>query len=79
MRRIISDNPAIAKLVNGNWVQLAVLNSETSQIHVYRNGNFEIYKPETNELPVVDSSIDWYRGWRDHLGFASIRDHELSS
>tara|TARA_R110002111_G_scaffold2705_4_gene17976 strand:+ start:78198 stop:81323 length:3126 start_codon:yes stop_codon:yes gene_type:complete len=79
MRRIIADNPAIARLVNGNWVQLAVLNSETSQIQVFRNGDFEIYKPETKELPVVDSSIDWYRGWRDHLGFASIRDHELSS
>ncbi|QDT92289.1 DUF2309 domain-containing protein [Gimesia algae] len=79
MRRIISDNAAIARLVNGNWIQLAILNAETSQIHIFRNGDFEIYKPETNELPVVDSSIDWYRGWRDLLGFASIRDHELSS
>lgn len=79
MRRIISDNPAIARLVNGNWIQLAVLNSETAQIHVFRNGDFEIYQPGSNELPVVDSSIDWYRGWRDHLGFTSIRDLEHSS
>ncbi|QDV51884.1 DUF2309 domain-containing protein [Gimesia fumaroli] len=79
MQRIIANNPAIAQLVNGNWVQLAVLNTETSQIHLFRNGEFEVYKPQTKELPVVDSSIAWYRGWRDHLGFASIRTHEISS
>lgn len=79
MVSIIANNPAIARLVNGNWVQLTILDTETSQILVYQNGNFEIYLPESDELPVTDSSIDWYRGWRDHLGFASIRDHELSS
>ncbi|MCA9016910.1 MAG: DUF2309 family protein, partial [Planctomycetaceae bacterium] len=79
MQRIIANNPAIAQLVNGNWVQLAVLNTETSQIDLFRNGEFEIYKPETNKLPVVDSSIDWYRGWRDHLGFATIQKHEFAS
>ncbi|MEQ8636597.1 DUF2309 domain-containing protein [Gimesia maris] len=79
MRRIIANNVSIARLVNGNWIQLAVLNAETSQIHIFRNGDFERYEPETNELPVTNSSIDWYRGWRDHLGFASIRDHDLSS
>ncbi|WP_417376127.1 DUF2309 domain-containing protein [Gimesia maris] len=79
MRRIIANNVSIARLVNGNWIQLAVLNAETSQIHIFRNGDFESYEPETNELPVTNSSIDWYRGWRDHLGFASIRDHDLSS
>ncbi|MFH1303388.1 MAG: DUF2309 domain-containing protein [Planctomycetota bacterium] len=79
MRRIIADNAAIARLVNGNWIQLAVINSETSQIELFRDGDFEIYKPETNELPIVDSSINWYRGWRNHLGFASIQNHEISS
>ena len=79
LRRIIANNVSIARLVNGNWIQLAVLNAETSRIHIFRNGDFEMYEPETNELPVTDSSIDWYRGWRDHLGFASIRDHDLSS
>jgi hypothetical protein len=41
-------------------------------LHVFRNGQFEHYRPEAATLPVVKSSVDWYRGWRDHLGFASV-------
>jgi hypothetical protein len=22
----------------------------------------------------VTSSVDWYRGWRDHLGFAMVKN-----
>ncbi|QDT86081.1 DUF2309 domain-containing protein [Gimesia chilikensis] len=74
MSRIINDNPGIARLVNGNWVQLAILDVETSQIHEYRNGFFTLYRPESEQLPRTNSSIDWYRGKRDHLGFASIEN-----
>ncbi|QDV19242.1 hypothetical protein Pan153_39070 [Gimesia panareensis] len=77
--RIINNNPNIARLVNGNWVQLAILDVETSQIQVYRNDAFELYRPETENLPSINSSIDWYRGRREHLGFASIDNHTSSS
>jgi uncharacterized protein YbcC (UPF0753/DUF2309 family) len=72
MQRIIDDNEAIARLVNGDWVQLAAFDATTSQIHRHVRGRFVPYEPETHELPVVDSSIDWYGGRRDHLGYASI-------
>ena len=72
LQQIIQDNPAIAKLVNGDWVQLAVFDAETGALQRYRRGEFEPYKPESSDLPKVDSSIDWYHGQRDHLGFASI-------
>ena len=72
LRRIIDDNEAIGQLVNGDWVQLAVLDAETSVIQRYVNGQFEPYVPEPRQLPIEESSLDWYRGWRDHLGFASI-------
>jgi len=78
MNRIIADNQSIARLVQGNWVQLAVFDGETSQIHLFHRGKFQPYLPETQEIPTVDSSIHWYRGWRDHLGFASIREHQTS-
>jgi uncharacterized protein len=74
MRRIIDENEAIARLVNGDWVQLAILDAESSTILRYVNGEFVAYEPESRELPTADSSLDWYRGWRDHLGFASIRE-----
>ncbi len=74
MKRIIYANPAIESLVVRRWVQLAVLDSATSEILVYRDGEFEPYENCTNELPIVASSIDWFRGFRGHLDFASIRD-----
>ena len=72
MNKIIAQNESIKKLVDGNWVQLAILDAATSEIKHYRNGRFEIYKPETGKLSKAPSSVDWYRGWRDHLKFASI-------
>jgi uncharacterized protein YbcC (UPF0753/DUF2309 family) len=72
MHKIISQNEAIKKLVDGKWVQLAILDAENSEIKHYRNGRFEIYKPETDELSKAPNSVDWYRGWRDHLKFASV-------
>ncbi len=72
MAQIISRNEAIAKLCNGNWVQLAVFDFEKSDLQLYRNGRFIPYRTESTELPSAASSVDWYRGWRDHLKFASI-------
>ncbi len=73
MLRIIERDAGIARLVRGNWVQLATFDAATAEIQLFRQGRFEPYRPENTELPEVASSIDWYRGWRDHLGFASIR------
>ncbi len=72
IERIISENEAIARLVNGNWVQLAIFDADALKILRYVDGKFVTYDPETSGIPLVRSSVDWYRGWRDHLGFASI-------
>lgn len=72
MEKIIAQNEAIKKLCNGDWVQLAVLDSASSEIQLYRNQKFEPYKPESKKLDSASSSVDWYRGWRDHLKFASV-------
>lgn len=74
MLQIMDNNKAIGCLVRNDWVQLATLDPDSSRIHLFRNNRFEVYEPETNDLPVVSSSIDWYRGWRDHLKPALIRD-----
>ena len=72
MLRIMADNEEVDRLVRGRWVQLATINSTTSEIQLFRNGEFATYTPSTDELPEVESSLDWYRGWREHLGFARI-------
>jgi uncharacterized protein len=76
MLRIMEANPTIDRLCRNQWVQLAVLAPDSSQIRLFRDGAFEPYSPESEELPQVNASVDWYRGQRDHLGFASIREEE---
>jgi len=69
---ILKRNPGISRLVRNDWIQLALLDPESSALHVFRNGQFEQYRPGSATIPTAKSSVDWYRGWRDHLAFASI-------
>jgi uncharacterized protein YbcC (UPF0753/DUF2309 family) len=79
MRFIMEKNESIGQLVRGGWVQVATLDPDSAHVHLFRHGQFVPYRASTSELPEVASSVDWYRGWRDHLGFCSIRpesDHK---
>jgi uncharacterized protein YbcC (UPF0753/DUF2309 family) len=73
MLEIMERNPAIGRLCRNDWVQLATLDPESPAIHVFHQGRFEPYVAETTSLPVVAASVDWYRGWRDHLGYAVVK------
>lgn len=72
---LLSRNPAIEQPFRQHWLQLAALEPDAPQLHLYQDGVFQPYMPETAELPVVASSVDWYRGWRDHLGYATVEAH----
>jgi uncharacterized protein YbcC (UPF0753/DUF2309 family) len=72
MQKVMERNPALRQLIENQWIQLATLSPHSPAIHVYEHGRFELYRFESGEIPRVPSSTAWYRGWRDHLGFASI-------
>jgi len=72
MLGIMERNPGIDRLVRNEWVQLAVLDPKSETLQLFRRGQFETYTPESTTLPVASSSQAWYRGWRHHLGYASI-------
>jgi uncharacterized protein YbcC (UPF0753/DUF2309 family) len=73
MRKIMARNPGIQRLIANGWVQLALLDPDSPQIQCFHQGDFAPYQPESTELPTAASSIDWYRGWREHLGYALIQ------
>jgi uncharacterized protein YbcC (UPF0753/DUF2309 family) len=73
MLRILEREPSVGKLCRNGWVHLAVLDPQTRELSVYRGGRFEAYQPRASVLPKAASSVDWYRGWRDHLEFAEIK------
>jgi uncharacterized protein len=72
MLRIIQANPAIRSLVEGSWVQVAVIQPDSSQIEVFNDGAFHPYVPTTCQLSEASNSVEWFRGKRDHLPFAMI-------
>ncbi|WP_039962468.1 putative inorganic carbon transporter subunit DabA, partial [Rhodopirellula europaea] len=79
LRRIISENEGIRRMVEGNWVQLAILDPSTSTVQRYINGHFEPHIVADREIPTVQSSMHWYRGQRDHLGFATVQEPEIKT
>ena len=72
MFKIMANNDVVGRILMNGWAQLAVLDPGSNKLRVFRNGEFHAYEPENTELPKAASSTDWYRGWRDHLGFALI-------
>jgi len=72
MLGIMNRNETIERLVRNRWVQLALIDPATGDLQFLDNGTFVPRRPESDELPLAESSTDWYRGRRDHLGFCSI-------
>ena len=72
LERIIASNAELAALVGREWVQLAAFDPQSRAMHLHRRGRFEPHAVSAATLPVVDSSAAWYRGQRDHLGFARV-------
>lgn len=70
--KIAADNPAIDRLLAGDWVQLAIIDPADASLQLFRGGKFEPLPTTNDTLPTVASSYAWYRGQRDHLDFALI-------
>ena len=74
MTRIMDRNPPIGRLCHNGWVQLALVHPRTREVSIFLGGRFLPYQPRATVLPQAVSSVDWYRGCRDHLEFAEIED-----
>jgi uncharacterized protein YbcC (UPF0753/DUF2309 family) len=75
MRQVMENDRSLARLCHNDWVQLATLSPSGAELHIFQQGRFQRYVPENAGLPQAVSSADWYRGWREHLGFAQIDGH----
>jgi uncharacterized protein len=72
MLDIMRRNAEIGRLCMNGWVQMATLSPESNQLHLLWRGDFVPYEPEHLQLPCEASSLAWYRGQREHLGYAQI-------
>jgi hypothetical protein len=69
---LMSRDATLDRLVRNRWVRLATLDPHSSRIELFEYRRFFPYQPVADRLPVAEASLDWYRGWRDHLEFAEI-------
>lgn len=72
MLGIMERNPMIGQLCRNGWVQIATLDPHSSDLQLFDGEEFNAYSPTQEHLPRAHSSVSWYRGWRDHLGYAMI-------
>ena len=63
---------AVRQLIENRWIQLVACDPSTGMLSVYDHGVFVPYVPEQNDIPVVDRSVSWYSGRRDHLAPARV-------
>jgi hypothetical protein len=62
----------VRQLVENRWVHLVSWDPQTGALSVYERGRFVPYVPELNDIPVVDRSVSWYAGRREHLAPARV-------
>jgi uncharacterized protein len=72
MIRIMDRNEGIGRLCRNGWILLALIDPISRSLSVFQDGTFQAYQTRSSVLPRAASSVDWYRGWRDHLDFAEI-------
>jgi len=64
--------PGVKNLVVNRWIQLVAWDPHDGGLHVFNDGRFVPYVPEHNDIPVVDRSVSWYAGHREHLAPARV-------
>jgi len=64
--------PAVKRLAVNRWIQLVSWDPDTGALSVFENGGFVPHVPEHADMPVVERSISWYSGRRDHLPPARV-------
>ncbi len=76
---IMDRNPLINTYIRNYWVQIATLDPSSNQIHLFQGDRFEPYLPGPPVLPTVSGSLEWYRGWREPLGFSRVDVNAVSA
>ncbi len=73
LAQMLDREPALAGLVGNSWIQLVAWDPDSDKMSVFRHGQFHEYRAESDDIPIVRSSADHYRGRREHLAPAHIQ------
>ncbi len=74
LERILEQNAALRRLIGNQWIQFVCWDPDSDRFHVFEEGGFVEYQPESDRVATAPSSIEYYRGHREHLPPAWIGD-----
>jgi uncharacterized protein len=72
--RIMRRVPVIQRLCANAWVQVATLSPDSEEIFLLKGDRLERFEATLEDLPRVQTSREWYRGWRGNLDFAVVSE-----
>ncbi|MBF0309826.1 MAG: DUF2309 family protein, partial [Magnetococcales bacterium] len=74
---ICERQPIVMELVAKGWIQLAAMDPDSAELHVYCTGTgWQPWQPDAEPVPQVDWSPDWYRGHTGPLPPALVTGRE---
>ena len=72
LRRIISHNDDLARLLQNRWIRVAAWSPESGELSLFTSRGLVRHEFGPVELPSAARSVDWYGGKRDFLPCARI-------
>ena len=68
----VEKTPMVKRLALNEWMQVVAWDPDTGALSVFEHGKFIPYLPESINISIVDRSISWYAGHREHLSPARV-------
>lgn len=72
LEKLMKASAGLRELVGMGWIQLVAWCPDSSALWVFQNGGFVPHQKDSDGLPVVERSRDYYGGHRQHLPPARI-------
>ena len=72
LEKILAEQAGLMKLVRNGWIQFVCWDPDSPELFVFEKGKAQVYTPESKSFPTAPTSIDYYRGHREHLPPARI-------
>ncbi len=70
--QIAGAHEVVGRLVVNRWIQIVAWSPSTGKMSVFTGEGFVPYEPESLEIPVARTSVEYYAGRREHLPCARI-------
>jgi len=72
LEEILEEHGSLRELIGNGWIQLVCWDPDSADLFVFEDGEPRLHHPESGRVPLAASSIDYYRGSREHLRPALI-------